>query len=72
MHGAQRVNVVITLALLLVARRALAATVVVAFPPPPPAQLVAPGSRAPDLTRPVDNDRPKKCPTIWYGFAGAV
>ena len=45
MQGAQRVNVVITLALLLVARRALAATVVVA----PPAQVVAPGSRAPDL-----------------------
>ena len=40
----------ITLALLLevVARRALAVTVVVA----PPAQLVAPGSRAPNLTRP--------------------
>ena len=48
MHGAQRVNVVITLALLLVARRAMAATVVAA----PPAQLVAPGSQAPDLTRP--------------------
>ena len=31
-----------------VARRALAVTVVVA----PPAQLVAPGSRAPNLTRP--------------------
>ena len=43
MQGAQRVNVVITLALLLVARRALAATVVVG--PPPPAQLVAPGTR---------------------------
>ena len=41
----------ITMALLLevVARRALAVTVVVA----PPAQLVAPGSRAPNLTRPV-------------------
>ena len=40
----------ITLALLLevVARQALAVTVVVA----PPAQLVAPGSRAPNLTRP--------------------
>ena len=33
-----------------VARRALAVTVVVA----PPAQLVAPGSRAPNLTRPGD------------------
>ena len=44
----------ITLALLLevVARRALAVTVVVA----PPAQLVAPGSRAPNLTRPVQID----------------
>ena len=44
----------ITLALLLevVARRALAVTVVVA----PPAQLVAPGSRAPNLTRPVLDD----------------
>ena len=41
-------HVVITLALLLVARRALAATVLVA----PLDQLVAPGSRAPDLTRP--------------------
>ena len=46
----------ITLALQLevVARRALAVTVVVA---PPPAQLVAPGSRAPNLTR-SDNTPP--------------
>ena len=43
-------TVLITLALLLevVACRALAVTVVIA----PPAQLVAPGSRAPNLTRP--------------------
>ena len=53
-NGCMAHNVVglITLALLLevVARRALAVTVVVA----PPAQLVAPGSRAPNLTRPGD------------------
>ena len=49
MH-AHNVVGLITLALLLevVARRALAVTVVVA----PPAQLVAPSSRAPNLTRP--------------------
>ena len=51
MHGAQRRNVM-TLALLIavVARRALAVTVVVA----PPAKLVAPGSRAHNLTRPAE------------------
>ena len=45
MHGAQRLNYA---GIATVARRALVATVVVA----PPAQLVAPGFRAPDLTKP--------------------